>query len=226
VPKARPPANYDGTPHRYLLRRGTRLWRVHPQAYGAFEFNARLSDPLWDGARFDATVADKYPCLYAGLSDVTALAETLLRDIASDERGYRVVPNDKALGRRISRLTLTQDLDLVSLIDGRDLGAIGQDDWLVSCPPRDYPQTRDWGHWLRRAAPRTHGLIWDSKRDRGGLALVLFGDRIAGDFGDGYENTLPREVTKAADDLGQGDGLSWANERLRPYRAVISQPLA
>jgi len=84
------------------------------------------------------------PYLYAGLSDVTALAETLLRDIASDERGYRVVPNDKALGRKISRLTLTQDLDLVSLIDGRDLGAIGQDDWLVSCPPRDYPQTRGW----------------------------------------------------------------------------------
>ena len=40
-----------------------------PQAYGAFEFNARLSDPLWDGARFDATEADKYPYLYAGLSD-------------------------------------------------------------------------------------------------------------------------------------------------------------
>ena len=84
-------------------------------AHGAFEFNARLSDPLWDGARFDATAADKYPYLYAGLSDVTALAETLLRDIASDERGYRVVPNDKALGRRISRLTLTQDLGMVKI---------------------------------------------------------------------------------------------------------------
>jgi len=114
VPRARPPADYDGTPHRYALRRGTPLWRVHPHAYGAWEFNARLSDPLWDGARFDAAEADKYPYLYAGLSAVTALAETLLRDVASDERGYRVVPNDKARRRSISQLTLTQDLDLVS----------------------------------------------------------------------------------------------------------------
>jgi hypothetical protein len=149
----------------------------------------------------DVQPAGDAAAVAAGLSDVTALAETLLRDIASDQRGYRVVPHDKALGRRISRLTLTQDLDLVSLIDGRDLGAIGQ-------------------------APTAHGLIWDSKRDRGGLALVLFGDRIAGAFGDCYENTLPREVTEAADDLGQGDGLSWVNERQRPYRAVISPPLA
>lgn len=222
MPRARPPADYDGTPHRYALRRGTPLWRVHPHAYGAWEFNARLSDPLWDGARFDAAEADKYPYLYAGLSAVTALAETLLRDVASDERGYRVVPNDKARRRSISQLTLTQDLDLVSLIDGQDLGAIGQDDWLVSCSGPDYPQTRDWAHWLRRQATRAHGLIWDSKRDRGGLAVVLFGDRLARDFGDDYEKTLPRQVTRLAADLGDTDGATWANERLSPYRAIVS----
>ena len=222
MPWARPPADYDGTPHRYVLRRGTPLWRVHPHAYGAFEFNTRLSDPLWDGARFDATEADKYPYLYAGLSAVTALAETLLRDVASDERGYRVVPNGKALGRSVSQLTLTQDLDLVSLIDGQDLGAIGQDDWLVGCSSHDYSQTRGWAHWLRREAGEAHGLIWDSKRDRGGLAVVLFGDRLARHFGDDYEQTLPREVTQPAANLGDGAGLSWANERLRAYRAIVS----
>ena len=72
---ARPPAAYDGTPHRHVLRRGTPLWRVHPRARRAWEFSTRLADPLWDGARFDATAADKYPYIYAGLSAVTALAE-------------------------------------------------------------------------------------------------------------------------------------------------------
>lgn len=222
MPRARPPAHYDGTPHRYVLRRGTPLWRVHPRAYGAWKFNARLSDVLYDGARFDATEADKYPYLYAGLSAVTALAETLLRDVASDERAYRVVPNDKALGRTVSQLTLTQDLYLVSLIDGKDLGAIGQDDWLVGCSTPDYPHTRDWAHWLRRETAWAHGLIWDSKRDRGGLAVVLFGDRLARDFGEDYEQTLPREVTRLAADLGDAAGVKWANERLGPYRAIVS----
>ena len=222
MPRAKPPAKYDGTVHRYVLRRGTPLWRVHPRAYGGWEFNARLSDPLWDGARFDATEADEYPYLYAGLSAVTALAETLLRDVVADERGYRVVPNDKALGRSASQLTLVRDLHLVSLIDGQDLGAIGQDDWLVSCSGPDYPQTRHWAHWLRREAAWAHGLIWDSKRDRGGLAIVLFGDRLARDFGDDYEKTLPREVISLAADLGRGAGTDWANERLSLYRAIVS----
>jgi len=200
------------------------MWRVHPHAYGAWQFNARLSDPLWDGARFDATPADKYPYLYAGLSVVTALAETLLRDVPSDDRAYRIVPNDKALGRSVSQMTLSQDLELVSLIDGKDLGVIGQDDWLVSCSAHDYPFTRDWVHWLRRQAASAHGVIWDSKRDRGGLAIVLFGDRLARDFGGDYEQTLPREVTVLAADLGDETGVEWVNELLCPYRAIVSPP--
>ncbi len=224
MPKAKPPVHYDGTPHRHLLRRGTLLRRVHPQACGPFQFNTHLADVLYGGARFDATEADEYPYLYAGLSDVTALAETLLRDLAPDDHAYRLVTNDKARGRAVSQFTVTQDLDLVSLIDGKDLGAIGQDDWLVSCSAHDYTWTRDWAHWLRRQAPWAHGLIWDSKRDRGGLAVVLFGDRLACEFGPDYEQTLPREITKLADNLGDAAGRKWANERLRPYRAIVSPP--
>jgi RES domain len=222
VPKARPPLHYDGTPHRYLLRRGTFLRRVHPQAYRPFEFNRTLADELYGGARFDATTADPYPYLYVGQSEVTVLAETLLRDVAPGEDNYRIVPNDKALGRSVSQLMLTQDLALVSLIDGQDLGAIGQNGWLVDCSPHDYPWTRDWARWLRRQASWAHGFIWDSRYDRGGLAMVLFGDRLARDFGAAYEETLPREVVKLADDLGDPAGVKWVNERLRPYRAIVS----
>jgi hypothetical protein len=194
VPQAEPPVYYDGTPNRYLLRRGTPLSRVHPQAFGAFKFKTSVASVLYGGARFDATAADPYPYLYVGLSEVTALAETLLRDVAPNEHNYRVLPNEKASGRAVSELTLNTHLDLVSLIDGRDLGAIGQDDWLVSCSARDYAWTRDWAHWLRRQAPWAHGLIWA----HAGSTLVT--------------------------DLGDAAGVKWANERLRPYRAIVSPP--
>lgn len=222
--RGKPPARYDRSPNRYLLRRGTALWRVHHKPYGAFEFKATPSDPLYGGARFDATEADEYPFLYAGLREVTALGETLLRDVPPDESGYRVVPGVEAAGRAISELTLAQDLTLVSLIDGEDLGAIGQDSWLVSCPGCDYPYTRDWAHWLRRQAAWAHGLIWDSHRVRGGLAVVLFGDRLARDFGNDYEKTLPREVTERAADLSDAAGSAWANNHLRRCGALISPP--
>ena len=220
----KPPARYARRPNRSLLRSGTPLWRVHHAPYRAWEFKAKPSDVLYGGARFDATEADRYPYLYAALSPATALGETLLRDVASDESGYRVVPNKEAAGRAISELTLVQDLLLVSLIDAEDLGAIGQDDWLVSCSGHDYPFTRDWAHWLRRQAPWAHGFIWDSKRDRGGRAVVVFGDRLARDFGDDYEQTLPREVTERVADLGGATGRRWANERLRRYGAIVSPP--
>ena len=179
MPLSKPPGGYDGSPNRYLLRRGTCLWRVHTRRYPAPGFNPSLADPLYGGARFDATAADPYPYYYAGLSEETALAETLLRDLLPDERGYRPVPRAAVTGRRLSGLTLTRDLDMVNLVDAEDLAAIGQDAWLVTAPGHDYPQTRDWARGLRGLAPWAHGLIWDSLRGRGGLAVVLFGDRLA-----------------------------------------------
>jgi hypothetical protein len=53
---------------RLTLRRGTPLWRVHHAPYGAWGFKAKPLDVLYGGARFDATEADAYPYLYAGLS--------------------------------------------------------------------------------------------------------------------------------------------------------------
>src|SRR5690349_21092749 len=98
----KPPANFDSTPNRYVLRRGSCLWRVHPHpAYTASSFKTKLADVLYDGARFDATEADPYPFLYAGLSEETALAETLLRDIPPDDRGYRSVPRAAVSDRRL-----------------------------------------------------------------------------------------------------------------------------
>lgn len=222
MPLTRPPSDYDGTPNRYPLRRGTCLWRVHQHRYCARAFNPSVADDLYGGARFDATKADPYPYYYAALDDTTAIAETLLRDLHPDERGYRVVPRAAVDGRQVSGLVLTTDLELVSLVSGEDLAVVGQDAWLVTAQAHDYPQTRDWGHWLRRQAKWAHGFIWDSLRDPGSLAIVLFGDRCAADFGSGYERSLLHEVTEMATDLDGASGVKWLNDRLARYRAVVS----
>jgi hypothetical protein len=221
VPLSKPPSLYEGTPNRYLLRRGTCLWRVHPRQYCARAFKSSPADSLYGGARFDATEADRYPFYYAALNDKTALAETLLRDLDPDERGYRVVPRAAVAGRQLSGLVLTKDLELVSLVSGEDLAAVGQDAWLVTAAGHDYPQTRDWGHWLRRQAKWAQGFIWDSLRDRGGMAVILFGDRLAADFGSSYERVLLHEVTELATDLGDAAGANWLNEQLRHFRAAV-----
>ena len=84
----------------------------------------------------------------------------------------------------------------------------------------DYEHTRRWGHWLRRQAKRAHGFIWESLRNRGGLAVVLFGDRCAEDFGAGYERVLLHEVTDLTVDLEHKAGTAWLR---RSSRTTASQ---
>src|ERR1019366_1273327 len=210
--------------NRYLLRRGTCLWRVHACKYGARAFNPKSSSLLYGGARFDATDADPYPFCYLALDEVTALSETLLRNKIPDQWGIRIVNRPAIAHRRISGLSLTRDLELVNLIGGQDLAAIGQDGWLVIASGPDYVQTRDWAHWLRRQADWAHGFIWSSLRDRGGLAIVLFGDRCAAAFGTDYEQILLHDVPELMVNLDDYAGAEWLNTRLEPYRAAIAYP--
>jgi len=219
-----PPPYYDGTPHRYLLGRGSCLWRVHDRKYCARSFKAVLADPVFGGARFDATAADQYPFYYGALDQETALAETLFRDLHPDERGMRLLAGAALAGRQLSGLTLTRDLELVSLINGEALAAIGQDAWLVNASGSEYAQTRAWGHWLRSQAKWAHGFIWSSLRDPGRLAVVLFGDRLAAAFGQDYEQRLLHEVPELAmplDDTAEGE---WLNGLLTRYRVAIEPP--
>ncbi len=224
MPYCAPPSHYDGTPNRYLLSRGSCLWRVHGHQYSARSFKAVCSDRLFDGARFDATEADNYPFYYAALDQVTALAETLFRDLHPDDRGMRVLTGAALTGRQISGLTLTRDIELVSLIDGKDLAAIGQDTWLVTASGPEYAQTRGWGQWLRGQAEWAHGFIWDSLRDRGRLAIVLFGDRLAAAFGQYYERALLHEVPELAVSLDNAAEAEWLNGLLEPYRVAVERP--
>lgn len=220
MPVAEPPVRFDGQPNRFLLRRGTCLWRVSSRPYSARSFKATLAG-VPAGARFDGSADDPYPYYYSALDETTALAETLLRNLIPDERGKRLVPRAALAGRQLSGLTLTRDLNLISLITGQDLGAVGQDAWLVTGHGADYEHTRKWGHWLRRQAKWAHGFIWESLRNRGGLAVVLFGDRCLSDFGAAYERILLHEVTELTVDLDEKDGTAWLREVLKTYRATI-----
>jgi hypothetical protein len=224
MPNVAPPSDYDGIPQRYLLGRGSCLWRIHDRKYCARSFKAVRSDQLFGGARFDATDADKYPFYYAGLNQATAVAETLFRDLGPNERGLRVLTGNALKGRQISGLTLTQDLELVRLISGEDLAAIAQDAWLVTASGPEYAQTRGWGHWLRSQAKWAHGFVWDSLRERGSLAVVLFGDRLAASFGNDYERVLLHEVPELGVRLDDVDGADWLNRLLVRYRVAVAPP--
>jgi hypothetical protein len=224
VPPTKPPVRYNGSPNRHLLRRGTCLWRVHNNERGSRSFNPTLVDPLFGGARFDATDGDRYPYYYAALDENTAIAETMLRDLEPDEEGIRALSRQAVAGRLMSGVTLTRNLELVSLVTGPDLGVIGQDAWLITASAREYPQTRAWAHWLRGQAKWAHGLIWPSIRDPGSMAIVLFGDRCRADFGEDYECVLLHEVPELAIKLDDKAGAEWLNRLLEPYRVVISPP--
>lgn len=224
MPLMRPPAHYDGIPKRHTLRRGTCLWRVHKRVHSARAFNPVPSNALFGGARFDATEADRYPYWYAALDETTAVAETMLRDLHPDESGTRALTRGHVAERQISGLTLTRDLDLLSLITGEDLAAVAQDAWLVIASGHEYAQTRGWAHWLRGQAPWAHGFIWSSLRDRGGLAIILFGDRCAATFGTDYQRYLLHEVPELAVDLDDKAGAEWLNGLLQPYRVEVQAP--
>jgi len=224
VPVAQPPVRFDGQPNSFLLRRGTCLWRVNHRPYSARSFKPTLAVEPAGGARFDGSADDPYSYYYTALDETTALAETLLRNLIPNENGRRLVPRAALAGRQLSGLTLTRDLNLVRLITGQDLGAVGQDAWLVTGYGADYEHTRKWGHWLRRQAKWAHGFVWESLRNRGGLAVVLFGDRCAVDFGPGYERVLLHEVTELTVDLDDKAGTTWLREVLKDYRVTVSSP--
>ncbi len=219
-----PPAKFAGTISTFVLPRGTCLWRVHTREREPWEFNPTAVDALFGGARFDATRDDEYPHYYAGLQEETALCEALLRDLHPDDHGTRLVPRAAVSDRYLSGLAVTEDLPLISLRSGTDLGAIGQDAWLVTAAGSQYAQTRGWAHWLRRQADWAFGLAWPSLRNLSGTAVVLFGDRCAAAFGPGYARTLLHHIPPLTVQLGDKDGADWLAERLRGFGIAVAPP--
>lgn len=175
----KPPPGPVGAPTSVTLAAGSVFYRVHLSRYPADSFSPVLSHRYYEGGRFDATEDDTYPYLYMGDSVDVAVSETLLRDLDVDPaKSTRALPKRKIAGRRISAVELTADIQVTSLMTGHDLGALSQDPWLTTAEPRDYAQTRHWGHWIRHHILDTAGFVWRSRREPSGLCYVLFGDRL------------------------------------------------
>lgn len=215
-----PPLAPPGTPTLITLPAGTTYFRVHQSAYPAASFNPTPSHRYYGGGRFDSTDDDSYGYLYMGDTVDVAVSETLLRDLNLSPTGHRVVPRRKVRGRRISAVTLTVDIDIVSLRTGHELGALGQDPWLTTADPRDYAQTRHWGHWIRSHVPHAAGYRWLSRREPADHAYVLFDDRLPPDTV--LATSDPAVPAGPLADFDTGQGLRALRRRLNAYQVVIT----
>jgi RES domain len=212
MPFAAPPEKFQLKPRKTLLPADTMLWRVHKRHRPAEQFNTKNSDMVWSGGRFDGTVQCSYPFMYAAFEETTAVAETLLRAMQFLGSRPRTLARPAVEGRRLSAVTLTSDVTLLSLTSTPALAGVAQDEWLVHAEPVFYAQTRDWAHWIRDHAPWAQGLIWPSKRDLGRDAVMLFGDRC-----DDVLAPMPGRCIDLDDELGR----MWLNTALADYRIYL-----
>ena len=219
-PNQAPPARYEGTPNRFVLRAATRLTRIHSSAFGATDFNPTVARSSLRGGRFDSTPYDPYAFLYASADDATAVCEVLLRDLPIDERGARALPRAGLSQLRISWLSPTRDLELVSLRAGPDLAASAQDAWLTLAPSAEYPMTRRWCSAIRQWAPWASGLTWRSRREPEGFAYVFFDDRCPQSCFEEMAGSALR-VPRGHQSLDDPAALLYIEQILASYRVTL-----
>lgn len=227
MPSDTPPVELADDLCHHTLASGALLWRTTSRRAleRAALFNTRLAPGDTPGdadsglreltapfGRFDATADDPFGYCYAALDDLTALAETLLRDVCFAGR-VRAIPLKEVVGRSVAVYETLRPLSFVALTTSAELARARQDPWLVQAEPDAYALTRRWGHWLRRSAPQAHGFTWPSRRNPGGRCVVLFDDRGGGD-----RVSLKPVMTR---DLDGGGGLEWLNRRLEDLNTVV-----
>jgi hypothetical protein len=222
MPEDPPPHDRKPEPRLTELPAGSFLWRIAADGPGGAgpspvfrEFDPQAYHRRLSG-RFDPTPECPYPYCYAAFDDLTAICEVLLRDQSFLGR-HRFLPLSAIKGRQLTILETTRPLWLVSLMNAADLAAVGQDSWLIHAEsPQCYELTREWARWLRRSeVPHgggPAGLVWPSKREPAGRAVVLFGDRcgdavIRSPFG--------------SRELDRGEGREWLNRRLALLRTKV-----
>jgi hypothetical protein len=220
MPVGLPPKGVPPSPRYLSLPAGSFLWRVTGRGAPLFSRpNAGPEDsPRW-GGRFDPTAEHPDRYCYAALDDLTALCESLLRDVGFDAP-RRYLPRESVTGRSLVLVETLRPLCMVSLLEAADLAAAWQDTWLVHAESVDYPKTQLWGQWLRSSmgpdgAGPPAGIIWPSKRQPTGRVVAFFGDHCE------------RAVVRSAFGerrLDDDAGLAWLDRRLALLNTQLGPP--
>jgi hypothetical protein len=160
------------------LPAGAELHRVHPEEYGATQFNpgpkgnARFS-PIND------LKGQSIPTIYAGESFECATMETVFHDV-SYAPGLKAYPKSKLLGHVHSTIQTEQGLKLADL-GTKPLRKLGiQRNQLIDTEKDKYPYTRSVAQAIHAQHSDIQGLRWTSRQDDSAYAYVFFGDRIDG----------------------------------------------
>ncbi|MGX4689402.1 RES family NAD+ phosphorylase [Streptomyces sp. JNUCC 63] len=218
-----PEPSVRARPHRHVLPAGTELWRVHSTRRAATEFKPVPADLHWGGGRFchirDELSPDELPYLYAGLSPLTALCETLARDLRIRPDGWRRIKRPAVRDMALSKVVAAVDMPLVDLTDNVRLAAVRQDKWLVQSEAPDYPRTRRWGSWIRSQAPWAVGLRWPSRQDSG---------LVSGEVCALYERedgpALLKPSSEPTLELNTRQGRDYVNSLLEPLLIRVEHP--
>ena len=176
-----PPSNLDALVTTLPWSRGERIHRIHPDRYGATQFNgtgagnARFS-PIRDAA------GPTIPTIYGGTTFECAAMETVFHDVPF-VAGPKTYDKAKFRGHAYSVIESLRDLTLADLTSTAlmRLGLRRTD--LIDTVKDQYPGTRLWAEAIHSACRGVEGLCWVSRQDDRARAIVLFEDRItAGDL--------------------------------------------
>ena len=188
------------------LPTGLVLHRVHSDNYDGHGFNP-CRGPEARFTHLKDAHGNCIPSLYAATTFDGAAYETIFRGRPSK---FQVLPRQKIDDRVLSRLQLSETLELVPLftpeLSNWDLDPTG----FFAAHVSVYPHCRALGFRCWRDNPTAQGLIWSSVRDSGAHAMLLFGDRIAPGVLRLLESRSVRTDSTALDDLeAAGNRAGW-----------------
>jgi len=171
------PAPGDLKPAEEAWPAGKPMVRLFERSRGPLGFN-----PTSSLARFRPVLTEKgavVPTAYGGEDRETAIAESLLRGVDALQRGKRPQLFRKDVkGLGMVELVPTSDLRLIRL-RGQGLTRLGllRED-VVDCGADRYAYTAEWAQALYRCDAKLSGIVWTSRQNDAGRALVLWGDRL------------------------------------------------
>ncbi|QSE72341.1 RES family NAD+ phosphorylase [Rhodococcus sp. PSBB049] len=149
---------------------GTSVWQIHHAHRGAADLNPTPRPRARAGGRFDG-LDGSYAYLYLGDSPAAAVAETLCRNLPTDQ-SPRLIPRAQITGRVLSELRTARPVRVVDLT-GTGAARINAGVWLTKCDPSGYLHTRRWAAAVLAAHPDVDGIQYRPRHDENTLAWML-----------------------------------------------------